>query len=456
MLTFSAMRPRSVFALSAAFALGFAAHAMLGTAEAKPASESPYTAMAQLGRVLTLVENDYVDPTDRTKLVNGAIEGMVDNLDPHSSYLPPHEYRQLQDDTEGKFAGIGVEVELREEAVIILATIEGSPAEHAGLKSGDRILAVDQETIKEIGYDKLVRRMRGAAGTHVKLTVVHPGRPDPFQVDVVRAEVHMQSVRGTMMPNGVAYVQMRQFQGNTHEEMQHLVAKLRAASPPETGKDGKVAIAGVLFDLRANPGGLVDQATAVADEFMESGTIYTMRHRGQIVESASAHTGGAFVGLPVVVLMNGYSASASELVAGALQDSIHATVVGTRSWGKGVVQQIIDLPGGAGMKLTVSRYYTPNGHGVQGEGISPDVLVTPSSDAGASIRESDLPNALASEGDNSHSGTHDAGIVVTYDVPDGSTPDSLVARDLPTDPRAVNDPVMRVGYETLLKKMGKR
>jgi carboxyl-terminal processing protease len=150
--------------------------------------------------------------------------------------------------------------------------------------------------------------------------------------------------------------------------------------------------------------------------------------------------------------MNAFSASAAELVAGALQDSIHATVVGTRSWGKGVVQQIIDLPGGAGMKLTVSRYYTPNGHGVQGEGIFPDVLVEPNADAGAPMRESDQLNALPSEG----SSAHDAGARVTYDLPDGSTADSLVARDLPNDPYKANDPVMKVGYETLLKKMGKQ
>jgi carboxyl-terminal processing protease len=437
------MRLRSVFALSATFAAGFAAHALLGIAQAKPAAESPYTAMMQLGRVLTLVENEYVDPTDRTKLVNGAIEGMVDNLDPHSSYLPPHEYRQLQDDTEGKFAGIGVEVELREEAIIILATIEGSPAERAGLKSGDRILAVDAQTIKEIGYDKLVRRMRGTAGTHVKLTVVHPGRPDPQQLDVVRAEVHMTSVRGGMMPNGIAYVQVKQFQDKTHEELERVVGRLRA--------EGKGPITGVLFDMRNNPGGLVDQAAAVADEFLTSGPIYTMRHRGQIVETATAHGGGAFADLPVVVLMNEWSASAAELVAGALQDSDKATVVGSQSFGKGVVQSIVDLPGGAGLKLTVSRYYTPNGHGVQGEGIRPDVLVQPSqkADGGFTFRETDYANALPSEG----STTHDAGVIVTYDVPDGSSPEQMIARDVPADARTANDPVMRIGYETLLRKI---
>jgi carboxyl-terminal processing protease len=436
-------RVRTLFVLSGTFAAGFAAHALLGTAEAKPAAESPYAAMAQLGRVLTLVENEYVDPVDRTKLVNGAIAGMVDDLDPHSSYLPPHEYRQLQDDTEGKFAGIGVEVELRDEAIIILATIEGSPAEHAGLKAGDRILAVDGQTIKEIGYDKLVRRMRGTPGTHVKLAVAHPNRAEPAQVDLVRAEVHMTSVRGGMLPNGVAYVQVKQFQDKTHDELEHVVGRLRG--------DAKGPITGVLFDLRNNPGGLVDQAAAVADEFLTSGTIYTMRHRGQIVETASAHAGGAFADLPIVVLMNEWSASAAELVAGALQDSGHATVVGTQSFGKGVVQSIVDLPGGAGLKLTVSRYYTPAGHGVQGEGIHPDVLVEPAhkTDGGFTFKESDYANALPSEG----STARDAGVVVTYEVPDGGSPDSLVSRDVPTDPRTANDPVMRVGYETLLRKI---
>ncbi len=430
--------------LSGTFAAGFAAHAVVGTAEAKPAAESPYAAMAQLGRVLTLVENEYVDPVDRTKLVNGAIAGMVDDLDPHSSYLPPNEYRQLQDDTEGKFAGIGVEVELREEEIIILAIIESSPAERAGIKAGDRILAVDGQTIKEIGYDKLVRRMRGQPNTHVKLTMARANRAEPLQVDVVRAEVHMSSVRGGVMPNGVVYIQLKQFQDKTHDELERLIGRLRT--------EAKGPFTGVLFDLRNNPGGLVDQAAAVADEFLTSGPIYTMRHRGQIVETATAHGGGAFADLPVVVLMNEWSASAAELVAGALQDSAHATVVGAQSFGKGVVQSIVDLPGGAGLKLTVSRYYTPNGHGVQGEGIHPDVIVQAAhkADGGFSFHESDYANALPSEGSG---GSRDAGVVVTYEVPDGGTPDSLVSRDVPADPRTANDPVMRIGYETLLRKI---
>ncbi len=369
---------------------------------------------------------------------------MVGSLDPHSSYLPPRDYKQLQEDTEGRFAGIGVEVELRDDAIVILAAIEGSPAERAGLHGGDRIVAVGGETIRELGYEKLVRKMRGAPGTHVKLTVMRKGKLEPLMLDLVRAEVQTTSVRGRMFPGGVAYVQIRQFQDKTHEELEKTVAQIRASS--------SAPFTGVLLDLRNNPGGLVDQATAVADEFLTSGVIYTMRHRGQIVETASAHGGGAFADVPVVVLMNEWSASAAELLAGALQDSAHATVVGTPSFGKGVVQSILDLPGGAGLKLTVSRYYTPSGHGVQGDGIHPDVLVKPSKevDGGAqTFRESDYANSLPSEGPVGH----DTHVVVTYDLPDGGTPDSVIAHEMPTDPRTANDPVMRIGYQVLLRKM---
>jgi carboxyl-terminal processing protease len=442
-----ALDVRGVFALTGAFAAGFLAHGIIGTADAKPAVESPYAAMGQLGRVLALVENEYVDPVDRTRVVNGAITGMVAELDPHSAYMPPQEYKELQEENEGKFAGIGVEVELKEDAVVILSPIEGSPAAQAGLKSGDRIVAVDGQTIKEIGYDKLVRRMRGTPGTHVRIMVVREGRAEPMSIDLVRAEVQVVNVRGALMPNGVAYMHIKQFQETTHTEMMRVIGKLRS--------DPKTPIAGVLLDLRGNPGGVVDQAAAVADEFLTSGPIYTMRHRGQVVEQATAHSGGAFANLPVVVLMNEWSASASELVAGALQDADHATIVGVTSFGKGVVQSIIDLPGGAGLKLTTSRYYTPNGHGVQGEGIHPDVTVEPSRkvDGGAFVfHESDYANSLPSEG----STAHDGGVVVTYEVADGGPPEWAAGREIPSDPRTTNDPVMRVGYEILVHKINRR
>ncbi len=440
-------RVRGLFILCGTFAAGFASHSLLGTAEAKPASESPYTAMGQLGRVLALVENEYVDPTDRTKLVNGAIGGMVRELDPHSYYMPPTAFKEEAEQIDGKFVGIGVEVEPKDDVIVVLAPLEGSPAKLAGIQRGDKIVAVDGHAVKEIGYE-IVRRMRGVAGTHVVLTVYRGTKPEVLTFDIVRAEVHQASVRGAMMPGGVAYVQIRQFQTNTYSELVHVIGKLRTET--------KTPIVGVLLDMRNNPGGLVDQATAVADEFMTTGTIYTMRRRGQVIEQASAHSGGAFADVPVVVLMNDGSASAAELVAGALQDSGRATVVGVRSYGKGSVQNIVDLPGGAGLKLTIARYYTPSGHSLQADGIHPDITVEPTkrgdggvTPLGIEEREENRDNAL----ENYDKATpRDAGAVVTYEDSDaGVNPETAI--DIPPDPRTGSDPVMRVGFEALLRKL---
>ncbi len=434
---------RGFFVLCAAFAAGFGSRGVVGTAEAKPAAESPYTAMSQLGRVLALIENEYVDPVDRTRLVGGAIAGMVSELDPHSGYMPPKEFKDEQEGLSGKFVGIGVEVEYKDDAIVVLMPLDGSPAQKAGVLAGDHIIAVEGQPVKETDFEKLVRRMRGAAGTHVNITIVHKGHHDAITLDIVRAEVQNASVRGAMMPSGVAYIQIKQFQEKTHVELQREIAKLRATPTP---------IAGVLLDLRSNPGGLVDQAAAVADEFITSGPIYTMRSRGQIVEQGTAHGGGALANLPVVVLVDDFSASASELVAGALQDTGVAIIVGVRSFGKGSVQTVLDLPGGAGVKLTIGRYYTPNGHAVQADGIHPDVTTEPNQkqDAGAWVfHERDYQNALPGEG----VWARDGGVTVTYDVPDGGAPES---REIPADPRTANDPVMRIGYETLLAKMAKK
>ncbi len=412
------------------------------SADATPQAESPYAAMGQLGRVLVTVENDYVDPVDRTKLVNGAISGMVAELDPHSAYMNPQEYAEFQSDTEGQFGGIGVEVDARTDGITILLPIEGAPAERAGLKSGDKIVAVDGQSVLSGGVDKILKRMRGTPGTHVKLTIRRPGEKDPLDFDLVREVVKVPSVRAQVLKGNVAYVKCKQFQEHTHEELLKAIAKLKSeAAGPLTG---------VLFDMRANPGGLVDQAAAVADEFLASGTIYSMRHRGQVIEEASAHAGGAFVDLPVVVLVNEWSASAAELVSGALQDHKRALVVGVRTFGKGSVQTILDLPNGAGMRLTTARYYTPSGHGIQADGVHPDVLVQPEGGPKApSLRESDLDNALAPQG----ASASDAGVVVTYAVPDGGVVDPLAVRVVPADPSTSLDPVLKVGYELLVNKL---
>ena len=313
--------------------------------------------------MLVEIENEYVDPVDRAKLVTGAIKGMVAELDPHSSYMPPEEFREFEGDTEGQFGGIGIEVELRNGQLVVLSPIEGSPAARAGLRSGDVVVGVDARDPSVEPFDMLVKRLRGLPGSHVRVSIRRGNAGEPVSFDLVREVIHVASVSYKLLSHGVAYLRIKQFQEHTHDELLEAAAKLRVRSGS--------AITGVILDLRSDPGGLVDQAADVADEFLDEGVIYTARHRGQIVDQVTARGGGAFAREPCVVLVDQYTASASELVAGALQDHHRATVVGERTFGKGSVQAILSLPGGAGMRLTVSRYYTPSGHAIQADGVHP-------------------------------------------------------------------------------------
>jgi carboxyl-terminal processing protease len=275
----------------------------------------------------------------------------------------------------------------------VLAPIEGAPAFRAGIKSGDRIVAVDGEDAQGIGLGRMVEHMRGAPGTHVKLTTLRPGREDLLTYDLIREIVHVPSVASRRLAGDIAYVRVKQFQEGTHDELVAAAAKVRGEGP------SKNPIAGVVLDMRGNPGGLVDEASAVADEFLDSGTLYTMRHRGQVIEEERAHSGGAFAAVPVVILVSEYSASAAELVAGALQDNRRALVVGENSYGKGSVQSLLELPGGAGLRLTTARYYTPSGHAIQADGIHPDLYI-PSPERPNTLpvqRERDLEGHLAAE-----------------------------------------------------------
>jgi carboxyl-terminal processing protease len=343
------MIPRPGWARTAALVLaafaGGAATSHLASAGAPTAS--PYAPFDQLARVLVLVENQYVDPTQRAKITDGAIKGLVAELDPHSSYMTPTEYALFQGETEGKFGGVGVEVDFRNDHVTVIAPIEGSPAARAGVKPGDQIVAIDGKPMRGERIDKLVTLMRGPSGSKVKMTVRRAGVADPITIELTREEIHVSSVVGKRLANDVAYLRLKQFQEGTHEELLRAAAKLRDES--------KAPLRGVILDMRNNPGGLVDEAQAVADEFITSGTIFSTRHRGQVVDEAKAHAGGAFASLPVVTLVNEYSASAAELVAGALQDSGRATVVGAQTFGKGSVQTIFDLPGGAWCASATSK-----------------------------------------------------------------------------------------------------
>jgi carboxyl-terminal processing protease len=434
-----------------AFAGGACATA-LGGAGAGPraavagVADTPYAAVEQLGRVLVDVENEYVDPVDRAKLVDGAIKGMVAELDPHSSYMTPEEFHAFESDTEGEFGGIGIEVESRNDQLVVLAPIEGSPADRAGIKSGDIIVSVDGKDPSLEPLDKLVKRLRGLPGSRVKVGVRRAAVTDLITFDLARELVKVPSVSSRLLTNGVAYVRIKQFQEHTHDELLQAAAKLRARS------GGKIA--GVILDLRSDPGGLVDQAADVADEFLDDGVIYTTRHRGQIVDEVRARAGGAFSREPCVVLVNQYTASASELVAGALQDQKRASVVGEPTFGKGSVQSIVALPGGAGMRLTVSRYYTPSGHAIQADGVHPDVAVeTAKDEGGVSYREKDLDGHLAPESAGAPAAPRSV-VVVQGDAGESlPEPTGTEARNVPEDPEKGGDAVLKVGWETLAQAL---
>jgi carboxyl-terminal processing protease len=442
---------RSIALVSSTILSAFAGGACvtaLGRGGAATGADTPYAAVEQLGRVLVEVENEYVDPVDRTKLVDGAIKGMVAELDPHSSYMPPEEFQAFQSDTEGQFGGVGIEVENKNDQLVVLAPIEGSPAERAGVRSGDVIVSVEGKDPGNEALDKLVKHLRGAPGTHVKMAVRRQGVAEPITFDLVREVIKVASVAFKLLADNVAYVRIKQFQERTHEELLNASAVLRARAGGH--------IAGVIVDLRSDPGGLVDQAANVADEFLDDGVIYTTRHRGKVVDEVSARGGGAFTDQPCVLLVNQFTASASELVAGALQDHKRASVVGEPTFGKGSVQSILTLPGGAGMRLTVARYYTPSGHAIQADGVHPDVTVESRKDEAAiAFREKDLEGHLAAETKVAQAApTH----VVTLAADAGVDPPETTgreARGIPDDPENGADGVLKVGWEVLRRAMGK-
>ena len=439
------MRPswwKTAGLVAAAFAGGavFSSRGAHATTEAA----NPYGPLSQLAKVLVLVENQYVEPASRDKLTEGAIKGMVAELDPHSAYLPPSEYSVFRGETEGKFGGVGVEVDFRNDVVTVVSPIEGSPAAKAGIKPGDQIVAIDGKPMRGERLDKLVGLMRGTPGSTVVVWVRRQGNPDTLSFSLIREIIHVTSVVPKRLVKDVAYVRLKQFQEGTHTELLQAAAKLRSES--------KTPLAGVILDLRNNPGGLVDEAESVADEFLSSGTIYTTRHRGKIIDEAKAHSGGAFADIPVVALVNEFSASSSELVAGALQDNHRATILGANTFGKGSVQTIFELPGGAGMRLTTMRYYTPSGRSIQAEGIRPDILIQPKEppQLGEIVRERDLEGHLPAEGlKPAPSKQIVSAPKAAEDAPEGVT-------EVPTDPLTGKDFGLSLAYKTLLEAIAKK
>ena len=426
-------------------------------AGATPARESPYDMLEQLGRVLALIENEYVEPVDRQRLVEGAIKGMVAELDPHSGYLPPQDWAIFQSDTEGRFGGVGVEVDFRDEYVLVIAPIEGSPAERMGIKSGDHIIAIDGKSVHDRTADELIRLMRGAPGSKVVLSIKRSGSDKVLTFTLTREVIAVSSVVSKLLADEIGYFRIKQFQTGTHDELLRAAAKLKKESNGE--------LQGVILDLRNNPGGLVDEAAAVADEFLTSGAIYSARHREQVVDEVRANRGGALKRGPLVVLVNEYSASAAELVAGALQDHARGTLVGARTFGKGSVQTLLDLPGRAGLRLTTMRYYTPKGRVIQAQGVKPDVLVAAAYASDTSfgvVRESDLENHLPGSGPPGSAPPvpeiADAGTSAGADggAEAGAETHLGVVRDVPVDPTGGPDFALGIGYQIVRGVLGKK
>jgi carboxyl-terminal processing protease len=350
--------------------LVLAAISSTSLAGAAISGQSPYENLAIFARVLSHIELSYVGEIEQKKLVYGAIRGMVRTLDPHSDYLDPEEYRVLMSDTRGRFGGVGVEIDVRDGWLTVTAVFPNSPAARASLKPGDRFVTIDGVRARDLPIEEAIRRMRGEPGTEVRVSLRRDDDAPAIEALLRREIIEVNAVEGRLLADGHLYVRLRVFQETVARELADV---LDEATERSAGQGG---LKGLLLDLRDNPGGLLDQAVLVADEFLESGPIVSTRGRaGRELALASARRIGTRPDFPIVVLVNGFTASAAEIVSGALQDQRRAVIVGTRTFGKGSVQNVIDLPDQSALKLTVARYYTPSGRSIQAQGIEPDVLI---------------------------------------------------------------------------------
>ena len=348
--------------------------------------EGKYQALETFAKVIYFLETNYFDPAQvaQSKLITNALQGMVSKLDPHTVIMPREAFRQLTMDTQGKFGGVGIIVLRKRDKLIVVSTIEGTPAARAGIRSGDEIVAIDGHKIEVIGSDNALKKMRGEAGTKVTF-VVKRGEKETLTFELAREVIKIKSVQTESLSQDILYVKINSFQGDTGDELEKILQTNHAT------------LKGMVLDLRNNPGGLLEQSVKVSDLFIDSGLIVSTvgRDRNRI-EREFAHKRGTYRGFPIVVLVNNGTASAAEIVAGALQDHGRALVIGTTTFGKGSVQTLIVLPDGSGLKLTVARYYTPNDRSIQAKGIEPDIHVVsrPIVTQKSGPRESDLKHHI--------------------------------------------------------------
>src|SRR5262244_3740458 len=343
---------------------------MLDGARAQTADADTYRQLSLFGDVFERLRADYVEKPDDRKLIESAINGMLAGLDPHSSYMDSKSFRDIQVQTRGEFGGLGIEVTMEDGLVKVVAPIDDTPAANAGVMANDIITKLDNEQVRGLTLSQAVEKMRGPVNTKIKLTIMRKGQDKPIEVTIVRDVIRVKSVRSHSEGDDIGYIRITQFSEQTTDGLKKAVNDL-------TSQLGADKIKGFVIDLRNDPGGLLDQAISVSDAFLDKGEIVSTRGRNaEETQRFNARPGDLTKGKPIIVLINGGSASASEIVAGALQDQKRATVIGTRSFGKGSVQTIIPLGSGAGaLRLTTARYFTPSGRSIQAKGITPDIKV---------------------------------------------------------------------------------
>lgn len=358
-------KSRIVTKLAGAGFLLAALFAVFGSGRFMAAASGTYEHLELFSEVLGKVQSIYVEPIDGKDLIEGAVRGLMDTLDPHSEYMPPEAFKEMRVQTSGEFGGLGIEITMEDGALKVVSPIEDTPAFKAGIQAGDIISHVNGESITNISLREAVERLRGNVGTKVMITIVREGSPEPFDVEIIRDKIVVKSVKYHMEEGNIGYIKLTQFKSRSTEELMDALAELLAKKP-----------IGLILDLRNNPGGLLDQAVGVSDVFLKEGkVVYTDGRTRDSKMEFFARDDGNEPELPLVLLVNGGSASASEIVAGALKDHKRALVVGSRTFGKGSVQSILRLSNDGGLRITTALYYTPSGLSIQGSGIVPDIKV---------------------------------------------------------------------------------
>ena len=368
-----------------------------GQAKVAAVPREDYESLETFTNILAIVRKNYVDEVNTKELMTGAINGMLNSMDPHSGYLTPELYKELQMDTQGRFGGLGIEITIRNGMLTVVSPIEDTPAFRAGIKAGDQIFKIDDEFTKDMNLMQAVKKMRGLKGSKLNLSIKREGVPDLLNFSIVRDTIRVQSVRSRVLEEGYAYIRLAQFQERSDRDLQKAIEKLSSE---------KGGVKGLVLDLRNNPGGLLTQAVRVADLFLDSGMIvYTEGRLENQKQKYFARKEGSWTEFPIVVLVNGGSASASEIVAGALQDHKRAVILGTKTFGKGSVQTILPLDDNSALRLTTARYFTPKGRSIQATGIVPDIVLenVPVQEARAEekkrlgLREENLPGHLQNQ-----------------------------------------------------------